>query len=73
MQGSAAAWQALQHRLSDAVCGVYAGMLRIAAVDAILSADRRMSVPAWLLEPFQVCFPVAWHAGKRSKQSCKRR
>lgn len=45
----------LRDGLSDVVCGPSAGMLRIAAVDAILSADRRMSLPAWLLAPFQVC------------------
>ena len=54
MLGNAASWQALRGRLSDAVCGASAGVLRIAAVDAILSADRRMSLPAWLLVPFQV-------------------
>ena len=55
MHKSAPEWHALRDGLSDAVCGTSAGMLRIAAVDAILSADRRMSIPAWLLAPFQVC------------------
>ena len=54
MHGSSAAWQALRLRLADRVSGVYGGLLRVAAVDAILSADRRMSLPAWLLEVFKV-------------------
>ena len=51
---AAHAWQALRSHLADPVSGVYGGMLRVAAADAILTADRRMALPAWLLEPFQV-------------------
>ena len=57
--GSSDAWVALRCHLADPISGPYGGVLRIAAVDAILSADRRMSLPAWLLEPFQACTFVA--------------
>ena len=51
---AAHAWQALRSHIADPVSGSYGGMLRVAAVDAVLTADRRMALPAWLLEPFQV-------------------
>ena len=51
---SAHAWQALRSHIADPVSGVYGGMQRVAAVDAVLTADRRMALPAWLLEPFLV-------------------
>ena len=53
--GSSNAWVALRCHLADPISGPYGGVLRVAAVDAILSADRRLSLPAWLLEPFQAC------------------
>ena len=57
--GSSNAWVALRCHLADPISGPYGGVLRVAAVDAMLSADRRMSLPAWLLEPFQACTSVA--------------
>ena len=51
---AAHAWQDLRSHIADPVSGVYGGRLRVAAVDAVLTADRRMALPAWLLEPFQV-------------------
>jgi hypothetical protein len=57
--GSSDGWVALRCHLAAPISGPYGGVLRVAAVDAILSADRRMSPPAWLLEPFQACTSMA--------------
>ena len=51
---AAHAWQDLRRHIADPISGVYGGMLRVAAVDTLLTADRHMALPAWLLEPFQV-------------------
>jgi hypothetical protein len=52
--GAAAAWALLRRHLLSESGVERAGLLRCAAVDAVLSADSRLALPAWLLQLFQV-------------------
>ena len=52
--GASAAWALLRRHLLSESGVERAGLLRAAAVEAILSADSRLALPAWLLQLFQV-------------------
>lgn len=51
---AAAAWGVLRRHLEGGTGGPSAGRLRAAAADAILAAEPRFALPAWLLQLFQV-------------------
>ena len=51
---AAGAWSLLRRHLQSEGGAGRAGLLRCAAVEAVLSADSRVSLPAWLLQLFQV-------------------
>lgn len=60
---AASAWEALRRFLEGGPGGgPSAARLRAAAADAILAAEPRFRLPAWLLQLFQVCAKYTFSA-----------